>query len=537
MSIVDRRRFLFAASAGGVWLGRPAWAQMTARGFTHDVASGEPGPGRVLLWTRYVAASGATRLSAEISESEDFARIVGGGTTEAREDNDYTAKLVVDGLAPGRWYHYRFVAPDGTYSPTGRTRTLPVGETPRFAIGVFSCSNLPFGFFNAYGHAAARDDLDLMVHLGDYIYEYKRDGYPTAAEAVAGRRVEPAGEAIHLADYRARYGSYRLDPNLRALHRRFPMIAMWDDHESANDSYRDGAENHDPATEGDWATRKRAAVKAYREWMPVSDSDWAEYRIGDLASLFRPEERLGSRTRQVDLAAAVAQGGDLAAALAAFRDGPWRDPAHTLFGAPQEAWFAGAMRAAAGATRWQVLAQQVNVGFTRMPAEAANWVPPGADVARRRIAAAIAAARAGLPFNMDSWNGYPAARSRMLRNGLDADANLIVLSGDSHNAWAFDLKEGGIAAGVEFGGHSVTSPGFEHYLTGVDAAAVARALIGASDELRWADTSQRGYMTVALTPDQARAEWLFLDTIRRPSLAIATRHQAAVQRGARRLSA
>ncbi|WP_238995374.1 alkaline phosphatase D family protein [Sphingomonas solaris] len=535
MISLPRRGFLGLASAGIATLAAPSHGAGLGLGFTHDVASGEPSATSVLVWTRYVGRSGPVRLTVEVSELPDFARVAGGGTVAASAERDHTAKLVVDGLTPGRWYFYRFVAPDGNVSPTGRTRTLPVGETAQFNLGIFSCSNLPFGFFNAYGHAAARDDLDLALHLGDYLYEYRRGTYPLAA--VAGRQVEPASETVHLADYRARYAAYRRDPDLRALHRRLPMIAMWDDHESANDSWEGGAENHDPATEGPWQARKAAAVRAYREWMPVSDSDWAEYRIGDLAVLFRPEERLDARTRQVDLAAAIGNGADLAAALKTFRDGPWQDPAHTLFGPAQERWFADRMRAAARETRWQVLAQQVNMGITHMPPAALDWLPPGGgDRARDFIRAGIAAGAIGLPFNMDSWNGYPAARSRVLRNGLDADANLVVLSGDSHNAWAFDLAEQGVAAGVEFGGHSVTSPGFEAELGGADPLAVARGLVGASPELKWAETSRRGYMTVRLTQDRADAEWLFLDTVLKPSRTIAARHAAGVARGARRLT-
>lgn len=536
---IDRRLLLRSSLAGLGAMALPAWAIGPQTGFTHNVASGEPGPTSILLWTRHVGRSGDSMLRAELSERQDFVRIAGGGDVVARADRDHVAKIVVTGLTPDRWYHYRFVAADGTISPVGRTRTLPADGVQPFNLGVFSCANLGFGHFNAYGHAARRNDIDLMLHLGDYQYEYPRGEYPDAGETLAGRLIEPAGETVHLADYRARYAVYRRDPQLQALHARFPMILMWDDHESANDSWEGGAENHDPETEGAWDARKAAAVQAYREWMPVSDDDWAEYRIGDLAALFRPEERLTARTKQLSLVAAAAAGKeDLTAALTGFRDGPWSDPAHTLMGATQEAWFATRMQGAAKATRWQVFAQQVNVGMIRMPAAALDWLPKGAPAGTTGyIGAAIAAAKLGLPFNMDSWNGYPAARSRMLRTGLDADANLVVLSGDSHNAWAFDLSEQGAPAGVEFGGHSVTSPGYESTMRGVDPALVARGLVEASPELRWADTAQRGYMTVALTADRVTTEWLFLDTIRAPSLGIAGRHHASVRRGARRLEA
>jgi alkaline phosphatase D len=537
MAIEIQRRHLFGlAAAGGGLMALPGWSQAPARGFTHGVASGEPGADRVLLWTRYVAPA-ESRLHAEMSERSDFSRIAGGGEVVASPSRDNTAKLVVTGLAPDRWYYYRFIGPDGARSETGRTRTLPAEGVAPFTLGVFSCANIGFGQFNAYGHAAARRDIDLMLHLGDYQYEYQRGTYPSTAETAAGRTVFPAGETIHLDDYRARYAAYRTDPQLRALHARFPMIMMWDDHESANDSWNGGAENHDPATEGEWNARKTAAVRAHREWMPVSEDDWAEYRIGDLAALFRPEERLTARTKQVDLGAVAKQGGDLAAALARFRDGPYSDPAHTLMEEVQERWFADRMRAAAEATRWQVFAQQVNVGLTKMPTVAREWAASGSPAVRAYIGLGTAAAAADLPFNMDSWNGYPAARSRLLRTGLDADANLVVLSGDSHNAWAFDLKEAGQPAGVEFGVQSVTSRGFEHELRTVAPKLVADALVQASPELRWADTSGRGYMTVRLGAERVDTEWLFNDTVARRSGKIARTHRAATQRNARTLTA
>jgi alkaline phosphatase D len=533
--LLDRRRFLITGVGGAAALALPAWAQF-GQGFTHGVASGEPSQRSVLLWTRFVG-SGDTRLTAELSETPDFARIVAGGNVTAGADRDFTAKLTVTGLKPDRWYHYRFVAPDGTKSIAGRTRTLPDDQCARFNLGVFSCSNLPFGWFNAYAHAARRQDLDLLLHLGDYIYEYERGNYPSFKEAVAGRVIEPAGEIIHLTDYRQRYASYRADRDLQALHAAFPMIVMWDDHESANDSYREGAENHDPAKEGDWGARKRAAMQAYREWMPISDADWAEYRIGDLATIFRPETRLTARTRQASFAQALARGGDPVAALTRFRDDVWLDPKHTLMGADQEKWLFDGFRRAARKTRWQVLAQQVNVGFEMMGPEAQGWVTPDTSAeVRSGVTVGMIAAKLGMPFNMDSWNGYPAARSRLLKAALDANAELVVLSGDSHNAWAYDLREGNMPAGVEFGAQSVTSPGHEDYFPHVKPVDLAASIRRSSPELRWADTSQRGYMTVALTPEAATADWLFVDTIRTPSLTIGSTHREVVRRGAHRIA-
>jgi alkaline phosphatase D len=541
--MLHRRQLLAAGTFGLGALATPGAAQiLSARGFTHNVASGEPGHYKVMLWTRYVAPSGDTaRLRWQVSKTSDFARIVASGQVRAEAERDWCVKPVAEGLEPGTWYFYRFTDRAGRHSPVGRTRTLPnrkSGPTDRFTLGVFSCSNLPFGWFNAYAHAAARDDIDLMVHLGDYLYEYERGKYPDARAAMAGRMIEPASEMVSLADYRLRHASYRADPDLQRLHQRFPMVMMWDDHESTNDSWAGGAENHQPATEGDWQVRKRAAMRAYREWLPISDEPWTQYRIGDLAHLYRPETRLTARTEPLDLGRALAGTRDLPAALAAFRDGPWRDPARTMLGAEQEAWLAKGLKQSTGdGVRWQVLAQQVLMGSISLSPQTASFVTADATAeVKQRTAAGLAASRAGLPFNYDMWDGYPAARERLLRSALDAEANLIVLSGDSHNAWAFDLDLAGMPAGVDLGVQSVTSPGYEAYLPKVPPGDIAAALVQHNRQLKWADTHRRGYMTLELTPDRATNEWLFLDTVRQRSTRIAARHRVTVARGANRLA-
>ncbi|HYI49217.1 MAG TPA: alkaline phosphatase D family protein [Allosphingosinicella sp.] len=539
MSIeIDRRLLLKAGVLGLGALAVPGVAQVfSARGFTHDVASGEPGQRGVMLWTRYQPAAGeSAQLSWQVSPFADFGRIAAQGAVTAQEEHDHCVKPVVTGLAPGRWYFYRFRDARGRFSPVGRTRTLPEGPVGGFTIGLFSCSNLGFGWFNAYGHAAARRDIDLVVHVGDYLYEYQRGRYPREAEAVAGRSLEPAGEIVHLADYRLRFAAYRADPDLRRLHRLFPMISMWDDHESANDSWEGGAQNHQPASEGDWADRKAASLRAYREWMPVSDDPWQGYEIGDLATLFRPETRLTARSRSNYLQAILRNQPDRAAALAAFRDGPWQDPARTLMGPRQEAWLADGLRRSVGRrAKWQVIAQQVIMGSLAAPPGAAAWLGPDAtDGNRAFLANAIDAGLAGLPFNHDSWDGYPQARRRLLRSALDADANLVILSGDSHNAWAFDLDLDGHAAGIEIAGQSVTSPGNESEFRAVAPDEMVRATVARNSQLKWANLHQRGYATLSLTPERATSEWLFLDTIRQRSTRIAGRHRMTGRRGANR---
>ena len=538
---IDRRSFMLTGTLGLGAFAVPGFAQgptvADRRGFTHAVASGEPASDSMLLWTRYVPASGdSAELRVELAETPDFARVVAGGAQITGAWRDFTAKITVAGLAPGRVYHYRFVAPDGGFSPVGRTKTLPEGVAPHFRTAIFSCSNMPYGYFNAYGHAAARDDLDLAIHLGDYLYEYETGDYPAAKDAVPGRKPEPAGELLHLADYRLRYGSYRSDPDLQRLHARVPMIVQWDDHESANDSWEGGAQNHDPATEGDWNARRAASIQAYREWMPVSDEPWKAYDIGTLATLFRTETRDLARTKQPDVAP-LFKAADPIAALTAFRDGAWQDPAVTMMGSQQENWLNHAMRASVKAgQRWQVVGFGTILGQTVTPASAPGWIAPGAsERSRNYVLAGVAAAKVGLPFNYDNWGGYPAARARFLRAAQGSGANLIVISGDSHNAWAFDLGQDGKPAGVEFAGHSVTSPGFESGVA-MDPKTVAAALVGANPELKWCDTSRRGYMTLTLTPARATNDWVMVDTIKAPSRAASVGHSATVTRGRNRMA-
>ena len=533
---IDRRSLLLTGTLGLGAFAVPGFAQTptidAARGFTHSVASGEPASDSMLLWTRYVPTDGgAVELRAEIAETPDFARIVGGGAQITGPWRDHTAKITVAGLLPGRSYHYRFVAPDGTISPVGRTRTLPEGDAARFRAAVFSCSNMPFGYFNAYAHAAARDDLDLAVHLGDYFYEYDNGHYPAPNDVVGARLPEPASELIHLADYRLRYASYRADRDLQKLHRLLPVIVQWDDHESANDSWEGGAQNHQPATEGEWNPRRAAAIQAYREWMPVSDEPWKAYDIGTLATLFRTETRLLARTEQRDVAPLFKQA-DAGAALKAFRDGPWMDPAMTMMGSQQENWLSHAMRGSVRAgQRWQLVGFGTILGQTVMPEAATGWIAPDAtERSRNYILNGIAAAKLGLPFNYDDWGGYPAARARFLRASQAMGANLIVISGDSHNGWAYDLGQDGKPAGVEFAGHSVTSPGYESELR-VDPKAIATALVAANPELKWCDTSRRGYMAVTLTPDRASCDWVMVDTVTAPNAAARVGHSATVSRG------
>lgn len=537
---LTRRSLFTLAGAGAAMAAAPAAATGFGTGFTHCVASGEPAATSVLLWTRYVA-SAETALTWQVSETESFTKPVAEGSVTASPSRDWCAKGVATGLSPDRWYFYRFLAPDGTASPVGRTRTLPEGPSAKFRMAVFSCSNFGFGWFNAYGHAVEVNDCDLAVHLGDYIYEYAKGNYPNDAQTAEGRVLAPDTEIVALTDYRLRYATYRADPDLQRLHQVLPMITVWDDHESANDSWKDGAENHQEGAEGTWAARKAAAKQAYREWLPVADTAYSTYQVGSLATLFRIDTRLEGRDQQFRLEQVMEGAKDpeaLTAALAKFRDGAWAAQDRQLLGAAQETWLAGALAASTRAgTQWQVLLQQVLMGNLRTPRDMMRQAGAGLpDFVRTRLEAAARASEAGLPSNMDAWDGYPAARARVFKAALEANANLVVLAGDTHNAWAFDLAHEGTPVGVELGGNSVSSPGFETYLTFVKPDTLAAALVAENEQLKWADTSHRGYMMVELTPARATTEYRFTGGVKQRSTRLAGTKRITSDKGSAKLT-
>ncbi|WP_353215949.1 alkaline phosphatase D family protein [Sandarakinorhabdus sp.] len=530
---IDRRAFLTATAAGLILPVRPALARMWApSGFTHNVASGHPGPAAVTLWTRYATATGvAVTLKVEVAEDSGMSRIIARGEAVAGAETWGTAQVRMTGLPDGRWLWFRFTAPDGTQSPVGRTRTLPAGKLDQLKLAVVSCSNRPFGQFNAYAHAAARDDIDLVIHLGDYIYEYAQGTYPTAV--MPGREILPTNEIMMIDDYRQRYASYRADPALQAIHARFPMIAIWDDHEFANDTWKGGAENHQ-ANEGDWMMRRDAALKAHREWLMTPERPWQRYDFGNLLSILTLDTRMSGRDKQLDLGNAMRGGAD---GLKAFASGEWQSPTRTLLGTEQEAWFASEIASSVkSGQRWQLVAQQVVMGDIFTPKQAAEWLGPDADArAIGYVRGGIAAAQAGIPGAQDMWSGYPQARRRLLKTMADAGANSIVISGDSHNAWAFNHSFDGKPVAAEFGVQSVTSPGYEQALK-ADPAVIRAGVIASSPGLAWCDTSRRGYLTLSFSPAETRCDWVFMDTIQTVSMATTTPQAAVVRHGKRQMT-
>lgn len=515
---IDRRSFLGAAALTTA-VPRVAWAgELSAGQFTHGVASGDPLTNGVMLWTRFVHNSDG-RLAYEISEDQNFGRNTRTGGVIASAQNDYCAKIDVRGLEPGRRYFYRFLSASG-YSDVGRTLTAPRGATATLSVALFSCANYPFGYFHAYGHAAARDDIDLVIHCGDYIYEYGRGDYPSAEDAVPGRVINPATELIHLDDYYQRYQTYHTDPNLLELRRKKPISVVWDDHEFANDTWREGAQNHQPDTEGLWSVRVAAASKAYFDWMPIRRPTQNGVRIyrsldwGDLARIVLLDTRLIGRDQQLSYATQLmprlAQGGNPAAAVADFRATVLDDPKRTMMGAAQEAWFAQTLADSKRRGQpWQIVTQQVVMSDVYAPAGVSSLLAPTTpDYVRQYVTAGEQLGAMHLPFNLDAWSGYPAARTRFLAACAEHANNAVVLGGDSHNFWAAGHGTTGRLSAIEFAGGSVTSPGFEHDLTNAQPGQREHMVLAANPQLTSVDLTNKGYGVLKFKRTECNAEWI-----------------------------
>lgn len=498
--------------------------------FTHGIASGDPLSNRVILWTR-VDGMPARSLPVlwEVARDPGFRQVVRHGQAFARAEADWTLKVDVDGLPAATTLYYRFAA-RGRTSPTGRTRTLPVGDTARVRLAVFSCSNYPAGYFHAYAEAARMDDLDAVLHLGDYVYEYGAGGYASEDAAALDRVVEPANEIVTLGDYRQRYARYRSDPDLQALHASAPMIAVWDDHEVANDAWREGAQNHQPATEGAFALRRAAAVRAYHEWMPTRLPDPADplrlyrsFAFGHLVELLMLDTRLIARDRQLAYQDYVGVAGLDAARFAADLGAPTRQ----LLGNAQLGWLGERMTASRA--QWTLLGQQVLMGRMNVPAPLVLQQISFSDYSALVVKAqtnpgALTASEVAvltqpaIPYNLDAWDGYPAAREAVLGLARALDKNLVVLAGDTHNAWASDLKDAaGRQVGVEFATTSVSSPGFEAVFPNENPLAVAAGLEQIIGPLVYAETAHRGFLLLTASATECVAEWRFVSTVKQRS--------------------
>lgn len=494
--------------------------------FAHGVASGDPDTMSVVIWTRVSGSQGPVAVDWYVATDIEMLNVVSHGQFTTSAERDYTVKQVVDGLAPGATYFYQFVV-NAAVSPVGRTRTLPVGHLDRLVLALASCSNYAFGYFNAYEAIANDDEVELVVHLGDYIYEHRAFlGYGGATGRRIGRNHKPGHEITSLSDYRMRHAQYKSDPQSIAMHARHPIIVTWDDHESANNPWMEGAENHQ-FIDGDWFARRSASLQAYYEWMPVRDPGpggsweryWRHFKFGDLASLITLESRHTGRSKQ------ITWGGRLddfesAAEASAFYNTVVGAEHRNMLSAEMEAFLETQLaESASSGRRWRIIGNQTVMARRLSP----SLDEPFFDDLRsslggsgRRLLDNLA--RLGeldLPGDLDGWDGYPAARERFYNLARDAGVNdLLVLSGDTHGYFAnalYDAK--GHAMGAELGVTGITSPRFLAAL-GRDGTARWDELIAAHNrEVVWAESRYRGYIRLVIAHDAARADYVTVSDV------------------------
>ncbi|WP_348673508.1 alkaline phosphatase D family protein [uncultured Abyssibacter sp.] len=470
--------------------------------FKHGVASGDPLTDRVILWTRVTPGEdGPVTVRYQVATDPALQAIVVDERVVTTAERDYTVKVDPVGLSPGTTYYYRFEVGD-VRSPIGRTKTLPSGAVDRLRFAFTSCSNYPAGYFNAYRHMAARADLDAVFHLGDFLYE-------SGSTGGLGRAHAPDHEIVTLTDYRQRHAQYKTDPDLQALQRQHPMICVWDDHESTNDSWSDGAQNHTEGEEGVWAERKAIAIQVFFEWMPIRLVDpaddqriWRQFTFGDLVDLLMLDTRLYGRDEQLP--------------TPPLNPVTLNDPSRQLLGGVQEAWLAG--RLATSTARWKLLGQQVMFGQLRL-ASLPDLTVLGITLAEELLA-----------INADQWDGYPAARDRVF-DMIEANAqdDIVVLTGDIHSSWGIELYRDpgqlltlldnivgdpvdlGLikALGVEFVTPSVTSSGFPAGTTPLLQAAFNLV----DPHIKYFEGELHGYVLLDITHERTQGEWWYVDSI------------------------
>lgn len=448
--------------------------------FYHGVASGDALADRVIIWTRVTPSLDSVIVDDipvdwEMATDTAFTSVVTSGTVITDYFRDYTVKIDVTGLQPGKWYYYRFHSLN-KYSITGRTRTTPVGDVDSIRIAFVTGSNYNAGYFNAYKRIAARNDIDAVFHLGDYIYEYENNEYGDNPD----RWLEPRNECLNLHDYRIRYSHYRLDPDLIYAHQQYPWYAIWDDHEVCNNTWTDGGENHSPSSEGNFQYRKKSAIEAYYEWIPIRDKApedllkiYRQINYGKLLDVNFLETRLLARTSQAN-----------------DRD----DTSNTLLGPEQYQWLVNKLDSSQAI--WKSIAQQVMITEISIPGYG--------------------------PFSNDDWSEYQYERDKLIKHIKENDTNVVFLTGDIHTSWGTDVyldkddynPSGDGSVMVEFVTPSITSMSFPF---AEDYGVTAPIIQLTNNNVKYVNIIEKGYAVVDFNKNRAQTDWYYVDKIDKPS--------------------
>ncbi|HDU8571289.1 TPA: alkaline phosphatase D family protein [Vibrio parahaemolyticus] len=542
---LSRRDFMKVVSSTAVATGLIGCGsddnESVAVSFVHGVASGDPTQTQVIIWTRVTTAASYVDVSWQVASDMEFSNVVQSGVFTTDTGRDFTVKVDVQNLNANSQYYYRFMVGE-MMSEVGQTQTLPEDSVEKASMAVVSCANYPAGYFHVYREILNQHEqspFDVVLHLGDYIYEYGAGGYASEDAAALGREPSKGTECITLDDYRKRYAQYRQDADLQALHAKLPMIAVWDDHELANDTWKNGAENHQD-DEGSFIDRRAAAAAAWTEWLPVRENTFSnmliyrQFSFGNLVNLMMLDTRLVGRDKPLDyfsLSAPTMEaiGGLVAQSRSADRE---------LLGTEQLAWLMNEFNT--HDAKWNVLGQQVLMSRMELPSSvmtAMFQLFTSTEEKKTEALLAVNTAITGyladpsadpisLPYNLDAWDGYYVEREKVYQLAKASSGNFVCLAGDTHNAWASELKDvSNNPIGVEFATSSVSSPGLEEYLA-LDPVAIAQmeyTLPHLVSELQWADIKQRGFMRVTFTAEAAQSTWYLVSTIKDKKYQVTTK--------------
>ncbi|HBH7873314.1 TPA: alkaline phosphatase D family protein [Vibrio parahaemolyticus] len=542
---LSRRDFMKVVSSTAVATGLIGCGsddnESVAVSFEHGIASGDPTQTQVIIWTRVTTAASYVDVSWQVASDIEFSNVVQSGVFTTDTGRDFTVKVDVQNLNANSQYYYRFMVGE-MMSEVGQTQTLPEDGVEKASMAVVSCANYPAGYFHVYREILNQHEqspFDVVLHLGDYIYEYGAGGYASEDAAALGREPSKGTECITLDDYRKRYAQYRQDADLQALHAKLPMIAVWDDHELANDTWKNGAENHQD-DEGSFIDRRAAAAAAWTEWLPVRENTFSnmliyrQFSFGNLVNLMMLDTRLVGRDKPLDyfslsVPTMEAIGGLVAQSRSADRE---------LLGTEQLAWLMNEFNT--HDAKWNVLGQQVLMSRMELPSSvmtAMFQLFTSTEEKKTEALLAVNTAITGyladpsadpisLPYNLDAWDGYYVEREKVYQLAKASSGNFVCLAGDTHNAWASELKDvSNNPIGVEFATSSVSSPGLEEYLA-LDPVAIAQmeyTLPHLVSELQWADIKQRGFMRVTFTADAAQSTWYLVSTIKDKKYQVTTK--------------